>query len=164
MMDKGIKNNAEAVIKTLYDAGVRICFANAGTTEIPLLLAMDRYYPEMKAVLCLFEGVCTGAADGYGRMLEKPAMTLLHLGPGFANGIANLHNAKRANTPLLNIIGEHATWHIPADPPLNMDIKNLVKTVSHWYKTNKEPIRLIKDTKDAINAAIKSQIASLIIP
>ncbi|MCX8109931.1 MAG: acetolactate synthase large subunit [Syntrophorhabdaceae bacterium] len=164
MRDERIKNSADAVIKTLYEAGIRICFANAGTTEIPLLLAMDKFYPEMKAILCLFEGVCTGAADGYGRMLEKPAMTLLHLGPGFANGIANLHNAKRARTPVLNIIGEHATWHIHADPPLNMEIEALVKTVSHWYRTNKESTELIKDTKDAIQAAYNSQIASLIVP
>lgn len=164
MRGKKTKNGAEAVIKILFEAGIRICFANAGTTEIPLLLAMDKYYPEMRAILCLFEGVCTGAADGYGRMLEKPAMTLLHLGPGFANGIANLHNAKRAKASVLNIIGEHATWHIPADPPLNMEIETLVKTVSHWYRTNKEPARLVKDVKDAVKASLKSQIASLIIP
>lgn len=158
------KTGADLIIKALYEAGIRICFSNAGTTEIPLLLAMDNYYPGMKAILGLFEGVCTGAADGYGRMLQRPAMTLLHLGPGFANGIANLHNAKRARTPVLNIIGEHATWHINADPPLNMDIETLVKPVSHWYRTNKDPANLIDDTHDAIQAAYNSQIASLIIP
>lgn len=162
--DKTVKNGAAGVIKTLYDAGIRVCFANAGTTEIPLLLSMDDYYPQMKVILCLFEGVCTGAADGYGRMLDKPAMTLLHLGPGFANGIANLHNAKRANTPVVNIIGEHATWHKKADPPLNMDIESLVKTVSHWYRTNRDPSELIKDTEEAIREAQRGKIASLIIP
>ncbi|MCX7966256.1 MAG: acetolactate synthase large subunit [Syntrophorhabdaceae bacterium] len=164
MKDKKIESGAEAVIKALYDADIKVCFANAGTTEIPLLLAMDNFYPEMKTFLCLFEGVCTGAADGYGRMRERPAMTLLHLGPGFANGIANLHNAKRANTPILNIIGEHATWHIKADPPLNMDIESLVKTVSHWYRTNRDPKHLLKDTEDAIKEAFNNKIATLIIP
>jgi len=163
MVEKNNTNGADAVIETLYRAGVRICFANAGTTEIPLLLAMDRY-PDIKTVLGLFEGVCAGAADGYGRMLEKPAVSLLHLGPGFANGIANLHNALRAGTPLFNIIGEHATWHIHADPPLAMDIEALAKTVSDWVHTNKSPDLLAQDTFDAIQTASSGKTASLIIP
>lgn len=163
METKYARNGAETVIKTACEAGIEVCYANAGTTEIPLLLAMDKY-PGIKTVLCLFEGVCTGAADGYGRMLGAPAMTLLHLGPGFANGIANLHNARRAKTPLLNVIGEHTTWHIPVDPPLNMKLEDLVKTASDWQRTNSKPEELSQDTIDAIHAAYHNQIASLIIP
>src|SRR4030042_2481242 len=114
-------NGAELLVKTAVGVGVKVCFANPGTTELPIVAALDRV-PGIKAFLGLFEGVCTGAADGYGRMLDKPAMVLLHLGPGFANGIANLHNARRAKTPLLCLIGEHATWHQAADAPLTMTI------------------------------------------
>ena len=128
-------NGAEALIKTAVDCGIEICFANPGTTELPIVVALDRI-AGIKAVLGLFEGVCTGAADGFGRMKGKPAMTLLHLGPGLGNGIANLHNARRAHTPLVNIVGEHATWHRPMDPPLAMDIEGLAKTVSMWVRTN----------------------------
>ena len=103
-------NGAESLIRTAVAAGVEMCFANPGTTEMPLVAALDSA-DGLRAVLGLFEGVCTGAADGYGRMAEKPAMTLLHLGPGFANGIANLHNARRARSPIVNLIGDHATWH-----------------------------------------------------
>ena len=110
-------NGAELLVKTAVAAGIHVCFANAGTTELPITIAFDSI-PGIRPILALFEGVCTGAADGYGRMLDKPAMNLLHLGPGFANGIANLHNARRAHTPILNVIGEHATWHRPADAPL----------------------------------------------
>ncbi|MCK7468321.1 MAG: thiamine pyrophosphate-binding protein [Desulfosudis oleivorans] len=121
------------IFKTAADAGVEICFANPGTTELPLVAAFDTV-KSIRPVLGLFEGVCTGAADGYGRIKQKPAMTVLHLGPGFANGIANLHNARRARTPVLNIIGEHTTWIRPYDPPLNMDIASLARTVSGWQK------------------------------
>ena len=117
-------NGAEIILKTARDAGVEICFANAGTTELTLVAAFDTV-SGIRPVLGLFEGVCTGAADGFGRMKQKPAMTLLHLGPGFANGIANLHNARRARTPVFNIIGQHASWHLTADPPLNMDIASI---------------------------------------
>src|SRR5210317_161158 len=110
-------NGAESLINALADHGVDACFANPGTSEMQLVAALDKQ-PGIRAVLCLFEGVVTGAADGYGRMADKPALTLLHLGPGFANGIANLHNARRAHTPVVNLIGEHATWHAPADAPL----------------------------------------------
>src|SRR5512137_1695695 len=100
-------NGAELMMRTARMAGIEVCFTNFGTTEMPLAVAFDTE-PGVKPILGLFEGVCTGAADGYGRMLDKPALTLLHLGPGFANGIANLHNAKRAGTPIVNVIGEHA--------------------------------------------------------
>jgi acetolactate synthase-1/2/3 large subunit len=109
-------NGAESLIRTLIDAGVDVCFANPGTTEMPMVRAIDET-TGMRAVLCLFEGVCTGAADGYARMAEKPGLTLLHLGPGFANGVAYLHDARRARSPIINLIGEHATWHLAADAP-----------------------------------------------
>jgi acetolactate synthase-1/2/3 large subunit len=156
-------NGAELLLRTAVRAGVDICFANAGTTEIPLVIALEKE-PAIRPVLGLFEGVCTGAADGYGRMLDRPAMTLLHLGPGFANGIANLHNARRARTPILNVIGEHSTWHRPADPPLAMNIEPLVSAVSGWYRTNTSAEHLSRDITDALSAALEGQIASLIVP
>ena len=120
--------------------------------------------PRMRGVLCLFEGVCTGAADGYGRMSDKPAMVLLHLGPGLSNGMANLHNAKRAHTPVFNVIGEHASWHRPADAPLTMDIEALARTVSGWQRTCESTDTLSRNTADAIAAAMKGQISTLIAP
>ncbi len=156
-------NGAERLIQTAIECGVEICFANAGTTEMPIVLALDRI-KGIKAVLGLFEGVCTGAADGYGRMSGKPAMTLLHLGPGFANGIANLHNARRARTPILNIIGEHATWHRPADPPLAMNIEGLTETVSEWTRTNTATDHIPRDVVEAVEASCTGRIASLIVP
>src|SRR5262249_22707302 len=120
----------------------------------------------MRAVLCLFEGVCTGAADGYARMAEKPGLTLLHLGPGFANGIAYLHDARRARSPIINLIGEHATWHMAADAPLTSDIESLARPVSAWLRRNKSAEELAGDVAEAIEAAsIKpGRIATLIIP
>jgi len=156
-------NGAEVLIRTAVQAGIKVCFTNPGTTEIPLVLAIDSE-PGMKGILGLFEGVCTGAADGYARMLEKPALTLLHLGPGFANGVSNLHNARKARTPILNIVGEHTTWHRDADAPLHMDIESLASTVSGWYKTNQSPQALSKDTAEAIGASMYGQISTLIIP
>ncbi len=156
-------NGAEMLLRTAAAAGVEICFANAGTTELPIVIALDAI-PGIKAVLGVFEGVCTGAADGYGRMTGKPAMALLHLGPGFANGVANLHNAKRAGTPLLNVIGEHATWHRPANAPLTMDIEALTGTVSGWQRTNASVEDISGDVADAIAGALLGQISSLIVP
>ena len=156
-------NGADLLIKTAIAGGIEICFANPGTTETPLVMALDDV-PGIKSVLGLFEGVCTGAADGYGRMKGKPAMTLLHLGPGFANGIANLHNARRARTPIVNVIGEHATWHRNADPPLAMDIESLAGTVSGWLRTNGPAENLSRDMAEAISASLYGQIASLIVP
>src|SRR5262245_20604826 len=114
-------NGAESLIQTLIGCGLDVCFANPGTTELPMVRAMDDV-PGMRAILCLFEGVCTGAADGYARMAERPGLTLLHLGPGFANGIACLHDARRARSAIVNVIGDHATWHLSADAPLTSDI------------------------------------------
>jgi len=156
-------NGAEALIKTAVDCGIEICFANPGTTELPIVIALDRI-AGIKAVLGLFEGVCVGAADGFGRMKGKPPMTLLHLGPGLGNGIANLHNARRAYTPIINIIGDHATWHRPMDPPLAMDIEGLAKTVSMWVRTSASAQELPGDLEEAVNAASSGGIASLIVP
>jgi len=153
----------EIILETVKTAGVDVCFVNAGTTEIPLLEALD-VVPGIRAILGLFEGVCTGAADGYGRMLDKPAMTILHHGPGFANGIANLHNARRAQTPLINIIGDHTTWHRHADAPLTMDIVALAGSVSGWFKNCNSINELSRDFADALCAAKYGQIVSLIVP
>jgi len=154
---------AEMIFKTAAQAGVEICFANPGTTELGFVAALDTV-KEIRPVLGLFEGVCTGAADGYGRVKQKPAMTLLHLGPGFANGIANLHNARRAKSPVLNIIGEHTTWIRPYDPPLNMDIASLARTVSGWQKETESPDTVSADTAAAIAASLYGQVSTLIVP
>jgi acetolactate synthase-1/2/3 large subunit len=156
-------NGAELLIKTAIGAGVEVCFANPGTTELPIVTALDTT-PGIKAFLGLFEGVCTGAADGYGRMLDKPAMVLLHLGPGLANGLSNLHNARRAKSPVLNVVGEHATWHRDADPPLAMDIESLARTVSGWWRTSKSALDIAVDILDAVAATGLGQVATLIVP
>ena len=117
-------------MQTLAASGIEVCFANPGTSEMHFVAALDK--GPIRAVLALFEGVVTGAADGYGRMAGKPAATLLHLGPGFANGIANLHNARRAATPIVNIVGDHASWHNRYDAPLVSDIMGICRPVSHW--------------------------------
>jgi acetolactate synthase-1/2/3 large subunit len=127
------------------------------------VLALDAV-PGTRSILGLFEGVCTGAADGYARVAGRPALTLLHLGPGLANGIANLHNARRAHTPIVNLIGEHATWHLAADPPLAMDIAALTGTLCGWTRTCTAPGQMAQDMADAIAAAQMGQIANLIVP
>jgi len=156
-------NGAELLLKTAVKAGIEICFTNPGTTEMPLVCAFDSVNG-IRPVLGLFEGCCTGAADGYGRMADKPAMTLLHLGPGMGNGIANLHNARRARTPVLNVIGEHATWHRSVDAPLNMDIATLAETVSGWQRTCNAAQNLSRDTADAVSRAMQGMVATLIVP
>src|SRR6202008_4637499 len=158
-------NGAESLIRTAIASGVEVCFANPGTTEMPLVAALDSV-DGLRAVLGLFEGVCTGAADGYGRMAEKPAMTLLHLGPGFANGIANLHNARRARSPIVNLIGDQATWHLGADAPLTSDIVSLARPVSGWVRSVRNAASLAGATAEAIAAAGRApgQVATLIIP
>ena len=156
-------NGAEILLKTAIQAGIEVCFTNPGTTEMPLVCAFDSV-GGIRPILGLFEGCCTGAADGYGRMSDKPAMTLIHLGPGLGNGIANLHNARRARTPILNVIGEHATWHRSADAPLNMDIVTLAETVSGWQRSSTAPQNLSRDTADAITAALQGKVATLIVP
>jgi len=158
-------NGAESLIRTAIAAGVAVCFANPGTTEMPLVAALDSA-DGLRPILGLFEGVCTGAADGYGRMAEKPALTLLHLGPGFANGIANLHNARRARSPIVNLIGDHATWHVGADAPLTSDIVSLATPVSGWIRSVRTSASLADATAQAIAVAGRApgQIATLIIP
>ena len=158
-------NGAESLIRTALAAGIDVCFANPGTTEMPLVAALDAV-PGMRAVLGLFEGVCSGAADGYGRMTDHPALTLTHLGPGFANSIANLHNARRARSPVVNVIGDHATWHLAADAPLTSDIASLARPVSAWVRESVSAAAVARDTAEAIAAAggAPGQVATLIIP
>lgn len=158
-------NGAESLISTLVGAGVNVCFANPGTTEMPMVQALDSV-PGMRAVLCLFEGVATGAADGYARMTGKPGLTLLHLGPGFANGIAYLHDAKRARSPVVNLIGDHASWHLPADAPLTSDIVSLANPVSDWVRRSNSAEEIAGDVAEAIAvASVKpGKIATLIVP
>src|SRR6516165_3946945 len=158
-------NGAESLIRTALAGGVNVCFANPGTTEMALVAALDSV-EGMRAVLGLFEGVCTGAADGYARMADKPALTLTHLGPGFANGIANLHNARRAGSPVLNVIGDQATWHRAADAPLTSDIASLARPVSGFVREATRARELGADTRAAIEAALAppGQVATLIVP
>ncbi len=156
---------AESLVRTARDGGVEVCFANPGTTEMPLVTALDSVRG-MRAVLGLFEGVCTGAADGYARMRGKPAMTLLHLGPGFANGLANLHNARRAHTPVVNVVGDQATWHLAADAPLTSDIAGLAAPMSRWVKANTSVETLGVDTAEAIRRSLEPPggVVTLTVP
>ena len=158
-------NGAESLVRTLVNGGVDVCFSNPGTSEMHFVAALDRV-KGIRCVLGLFEGVVTGAADGYARMAEKPAVTLLHLGPGLGNGLANLHNAKKAGSPVINIVGEHALWHIEHDAPLTADIEGIASPVSHWVKTAESSTSLAADCSAAIKAAngSKGQIATLILP
>jgi len=142
-------NGAVWALTAARAAGVEVCFANPGTTEMELVSALDEIRG-MRAVLCLFEGVATGAADGYGRIAGKPALTLLHLGPGFANGIANLHNARRAASPIVNLIGDHASWHVGADAPLTSDIESLASPVSKLVRRVAGVASIGQDMADAI--------------
>jgi acetolactate synthase-1/2/3 large subunit len=158
-------NGALALIRTLVGAGIQTCFTNPGTSEIHFVAALDRA-PEMRAVLTLFEGVATGAADGYARMAGVPATTLLHLGPGLGYGLANLHNARRAKVPVLNIVGDHATYHAQYDPPLQSDIETIARNVSTWVRTSRNAEELARDAVEAITAATgpPGQVATLIVP
>ncbi len=157
-------NGAEAMLRAAAACGVDTCFANPGTTELHLVEGLDRV-PTIRAVLSLFEGACTGAADGYGRMTGRPALTLVHLGPGFANGIANLHNARRAHSPVVNLIGDHATWHLSADAPLTTDVDSLAGPVSAWVRHSTGAPRLPGDMVDAVVAARTGlgQVATLVV-
>ncbi len=156
-------NGAESLLRTAAASGIRVCFANPGTTELPLVAAFDSD-TGVRPVLCLFEGVCSGAADGYARMSGNPAMTLLHLGPGFANGIANFHNARRARSAIFNVIGDHASWHLASDPPLASDIASLASPVSGWLRSANPAGPLSRDAAEAIAAARSGAIATLIVP
>ena len=162
-------NGAESLIRSFVDSGVRCCFANPGTSEMHLVQAIDAV-PQMRAVLALFEGVCSGAADGYGRMTGVPALTLLHLGAGLGNAIANLHNARRASTPLINVVGEHAIHHVAYDAPLTSDIEAVAKPVSAWIRTATSSTGLAEKGRAAVRAALApnpnpiGNIATLIVP
>src|SRR5690606_7015747 len=139
--------------------------ANPGTSEMHFVAALDRK-PQMRCILGLFEGVVTGAADGYARMADKPAATLLHLGPGLANGLANVHNARRANTPMVNIVGEHASHHLQFDAPLTTDIESLARPMSHWVHRIGSAQDVGVDTAEAIAVANQApgRISTLILP
>ena len=156
---------AESLIRTLISSGVEICFANPGTTEIQFIIALDKV-ESMRCVLGMAETVVTGCADGYARMAEKPAMTLLHCGPGFANGIANVHNARKANTPMVNIVGDQASYHRSFDPPLTANTEGLARAVSHWVRTSGSAQQVASDGAAAVQAARTppGQIDTLIVP
>src|SRR5258707_7979501 len=158
-------NGAQSLIRTLVGGGVDVCFANPGTSEMHFVASLDAV-PEMRAVLALFEGVVTGAADGYGRMADRPAATLLHLGPGMANGLANLHNARRAHTPIVNVIGDHASCHKGFGAPLESDIESLTGWLHGWGRTSTDPASVGRDAAEAIAAARTppGQIANLVVP
>jgi acetolactate synthase-1/2/3 large subunit len=158
-------SGAQSLIRALVDSRVDVCFANPGTSEMHFVAALDAV-PAMRPVLALFEGVVTGAADGYGRMTDRPAATLLHLGPGFGNGIANLHNARRAHTPIVNIVGDHATYHQRFDAPLQSDIVALARTVSTWVRECSSSADLSADATDAVAAAMAPPggSATMVIP
>jgi acetolactate synthase-1/2/3 large subunit len=162
-------NGADSLIRTLVAGGVEVCFANPGTSEMHLVAALDHaalgHTDQMRCVLGLFEGVVTGAADGYARMAEKPACTLLHLGPGFSNGLANLHNASRAQVPMVNLIGQHPASHLRYDTPLASDIEAFARPYSRWLRTSQKASEAGRDAADAIVAARTEpgQIATLIV-
>ena len=158
-------NGAQAMIRTLLDAGVEVCFTNPGTSEMHFVAALDAE-PQMRAVLTLFEGVATGAADGYARMTGRPAATLLHLGCGLGNGLANLHNARRARSPMVNIVGDHATYHARHDAQLQSDIETVARNVSVWVRTPETSGRLCRDVAEAVAVAKgpPGQVATLILP
>ena len=154
---------ARALLRTLVAGGVDVCFANPGTSEMHAVAAFDAE-PGMRGVLTLFEGVATGAADGYARMAGRPAATLLHLGPGLGNGIANLHNARRAGSGIVNIVGDHATDHAHFDAPLQSDISGLAAPVSGWVRHTAGPADVAVDTAAAVAAAQEGQVATLVLP
>jgi acetolactate synthase-1/2/3 large subunit len=156
---------AESLVRALLAGGVDTCFTNPGTSEIHVVAALDRVRG-VRCVLGLFEGVVTAAADGYARMTEKPAGTLLHLGPGFANGLANLHNASRAHVPMVNVIGQHPSYHLRHNAPLTSDIEAIARPYSQWLRTSQASSEVGRDVGEAIAAARSSsgQISTLIVP
>jgi len=158
-------NGAQSLIRTLVDSGVDVCFSNPGTSEMHFVAALDSV-PEMRGVLGLFEGVVTGAADGYARIAGKPAATLLHLGPGLGNGLANLHNARRAHTPVVNVIGDHATYHKKYDAPLESDIEAVAGSLRGWVRRSDSTADVGADAAAAVAAAQDppGRVATLILP
>jgi acetolactate synthase-1/2/3 large subunit len=158
-------NGAESLVRTLIASGVNLCFSNPGTSEMHFVAALDKI-DGMRCVLGLFEGVVTGAADGYYRMADRPAATLLHLGPGLGNGLANLHNAKKARSGIINIVGEHASYHIAHDAPLTSDVEGVARPMSDWVRTSTSSQAVAADGALAVEAArtAPGQIATLILP
>ncbi len=156
-------NGAESLLNTLSNAGVEMCFTNPGTSEMHFVAALDEV-EGMRCVLCLFEGVISGAADGYARMARKPASTLLHLGPGLGNALANVHNAKKGCVPMVNIVGDHATYHLEYDAPLTSDIEGIAGPVSHWVYTSQKPEDIARDGAEAVKQAGRNKIATLMLP
>lgn len=158
-------NGAEAFIATIKQCGVEVCFANPGTSEMQLVAAIDKQ-DGMRAILGLFEGVVTGAADGYGRMADKPAVTLLHLGPGLGNGLANLHNARRAGSPVINMVGDHATYHLHHDAPLTSDAVGVARPMSDWVRVSRSELDLAHAGAEAFAVAqsYPGRIATVIVP
>ena len=158
-------NGAQALIRTLVGCGVDTCFTNPGTSEMHFVAALDAV-PEMRGVLALFEGVATGAADGWARMRGRPAATLLHLGPGLGNGLANLHNARKGRVPIVNVVGDHATYHARYDAQLQSDIETVARNVSGWIRTSERPELAGRDAAEAVAAAQgpPGQVATLILP
>ena len=158
-------NGAESLVRTLIDSGIDLCITNPGTSEMHFVAALDKV-PGMRCVLGLFEGVVTGAADGFYRMADRPAATLLHLGPGLANGLANLHNAKKARSGIVNIVGEHATFHLAHDAPLTSDVAAVAQPMSDWVRTSNSSGEVAADGALAVEAArtAPGRIATLILP
>jgi acetolactate synthase-1/2/3 large subunit len=158
-------NGAQSLLETLVAAGVDVCFMNPGTSEMHFVAALDSV-PQMRPVLALYEGVVSGAADGYARMTGRPAATLLHLGPGLTNALSNIHNARRAHAPMLNVVGDHATYHKAYDAPLNSDIDALARPLSDWIRTSLRAENVASDAAEAVRAAraAPGQIATLILP
>ncbi|MBP6724873.1 MAG: acetolactate synthase large subunit [Halioglobus sp.] len=156
-------NGAESLLTTLVNNGVEVCFTNPGTSEMHFVAALDEV-EGMRCVLCLFEGVLSGAADGYARMARKPASTLLHLGPGLGNALANIHNAKKGHVPVVNIVGDHATYHLQYDAPLTADIEGIARPVSHWVYTSKASGDIARDAAEAVRQAGIGQVATLMLP
>lgn len=156
-------NGAESLLTTLINNGVEVCFTNPGTSEMHFVAALDEV-EGIRCVLCLFEGVLSGAADGYARMARKPASTLLHLGPGLGNSLANVHNAKKGHVPMINIVGDHATYHLKYDAPLTADIEGIAGPVSHWVYTSKAPEDIARDAAEAVRQAGIGQVATLMLP
>src|SRR5210317_2057531 len=156
-------NGAESLLNTLINHNVDVCFTNPGTSEMHFVAALDEV-EGMRCVLCLFEGVLSGAADAYARMAGKPASTLLHLGPGLGNSLANIHNAKKGGVPMVNIVGDHATYHLQYDAPLTADIEGIAGPVSHWVHTSASAADIARDGAEAVRQAGAGQIATLMLP
>jgi acetolactate synthase-1/2/3 large subunit len=156
-------NGAESLLNTLINNGIEVCFTNPGTSEMHFVAALDEV-EGMRAVLCLFEGVLSGAAAGYATMARKPASTLLHLGPGLGNALANIHNARKGHLPVVNIVGDHATYHLQYDAPLTADIEGIAGPVSHWVYTSKSPDDIARDAAEAVRQAGIGRVATLMLP